>query len=182
MNCDDCQRQLSEALDAAPATAAPAVQAHLAGCPDCRAFREAVSVLDARLTVRAAPVLPADFKATLLARLPPPSRRPVPAEVREIRTQCEREHHAVLAGLWRRSFLLSPGRLTALLTVLAGGLIAALMAPEMGRLLETAGGANYGTVAGVGGALGLAAVVFGLHRARRQIFAVWRRCLGFARA
>lgn len=182
MNCDDCQRQLSEQLDARPATAAPAVEAHLAGCPACRAFRAVVAALDARLAGQAVPVLPADFKATLLAGLPPPHRRLSPAEVRARRARCEREHQAALEGLWRRSFLLTRGRLTALLNVAVGGLIAALLAPGVGRMLEAAGGANYGAVTGAGGALGLAAVVFGLHRARRQLSAGWRRCRTFARA
>lgn len=182
MNCDDCQRQLSEQLDAGPATAAPQVETHLAGCPACRAFRDAVAALDARLAGQAVPVLPADFKATLLAGLPPPRRRLSPAEVRDRRTRCEREHQAALEGLWRRSFLLTRGRLSALATVAAGGLIAALLAPGAWRLLEATRGSNYGAITGPGGALGLAAVVFGLHCARRQLSAGWRRCRTFARA
>lgn len=65
--CDDVRDAASAHRDGEVATLAPdVVDAHVASCPDCRAHLDAVAVVDRRLRIAAAPVVP-DLSARILA-------------------------------------------------------------------------------------------------------------------
>lgn len=180
MDCDECQSRSSGLLDAGQDSRRdPAVEQHLAACPACREFRDTWAVIDVQLTRQAATVLPADFKATLLARLPASRPRLTPAEVAARRAQFEQEHLAALARLHCRHLFLRPGHLLRLFAVAAGFALAGMLLPGVARALVGVVGWAFGGAASgwslpvLGGATGLIAVLYGLHRAWRQLPA-WR--------
>jgi predicted anti-sigma-YlaC factor YlaD len=174
MNCDDCQNRICESLDAGQSTRPdPAVDQHLSECLACREFHNAWAVLDAQLIRRAAKTtLPADFKETLLARLPAPQTRLTQAEIAARRAQFEAEYRAAMAALDRAYLFPRPATMLRILAV-AGvcvllGLLLAVLMRTLPLLIETAlsqAGANPTTR--LCGIIGLAAALYGLRRAWR---------------
>ena len=137
MNCDDCQSQICDLLDVGQNTHPDAVlELHLAGCPSCREFHAAWTGLDAQLShlvTKAA--LPADFKTTLMSRLPEPRPRLLPAEVAALRAQYEREYRAAMDLTLGRYLFCHPAKLLRLVA-LAGGIVSAgLLLPGVLREL-----------------------------------------------
>lgn len=76
MRCDDYRDAASAALDGEP-TGQPAARLdeHRATCADCRSWQHDVEVLTRRARVRQAEGAPADFTATVLARVALPAVR-----------------------------------------------------------------------------------------------------------
>ena len=177
MNCDDCQERMSELLDAGQGIRQDAaVEHHLAGCLPCREFHDALAALDSQLTHQAArAVLPTDFKATLLARLPAPQPLLSPAEVGARREQLGREHREALAALQRRYLLLDAATLLRLAAIAGGFIVAAVLLNALVRTLPGAIGTVLGETEAVvktlalSLGLSLAAVLFGLSRVWRPL-------------
>ena len=176
MNCDDCQNRICQSLDAGQGIRPdPAVEQHLAECPLCREFHQAWAALDAKLIGCAVKTtLPADFKATLLARLPAPQPRLTPAEIAARRAQFEAEYLAAMAALDRAYLFPRPATMLRILAV-AGvcvllGLLLAVLMRALPLLIETGwsqAGAN--PTMRLCGIIGLAAAVYGLRRAWRPV-------------
>lgn len=174
MNCDDCQSRICESLDAGQSTRPdPAVEQHLAECPVCREFHDAWAALDVHLIRRAVKTsLPADFKATLLARLPAPQTRLTPAEIAARRAQFEAEYRAAMAALDRAYLFPRPATMLRVLAVagacaLVGLLLAALMRAlplVIEAALNRAGAHPTMLLCGI---IGVAAALYGLRRAWR---------------
>jgi predicted anti-sigma-YlaC factor YlaD len=174
MNCDDCQSRICELLDAGQSTRPdPAVERHLAECPVCREFHQTWAALDAKLIGRAIKTsLPADFKATLLARLPEPQARLTPAEIAARRAQFEAEYRASMVALDRAYLFPRPATMLRILVV-AGvcallGLVLVVLMGALPLLIDTAlsqSGAN--PTMRLCGIIGLAAALYGLRRAWR---------------
>lgn len=137
LTCTRCQDHLF-ALDD-PSTALPEdVTEHLLGCADCRQVRDDLAHLDEALTFQAAAQseLPVDFKASLLARLPPPPERITPAQAAYERVDASRRHQENVAKLERRYLIphfRSIPRFTSLLGVVV---LSVLMLHELARQLE----------------------------------------------
>ena len=176
MNCDDCQSRICELLD--PGQSArhdPAVELHLADCPACREFRDTWAALDAQLTRQVvAAALPADFKTTLLARLPAPQPRLTPAEIATRREQLEREYRDAVTALKRRHLFPNPVMIPRLLAVAGTCALAGVVLPEATRVLPAAVEVALGP-AGVAQAMpllglviGMAAALYGLRRLLRR--------------
>lgn len=172
MNCDDCQNRISELLDAGPsAPLDPVAEQHLADCPACREFRDASAALDAQLVHHTpSAVLPADFKTTLLARLPVPRVRLTPAEIAARRAQLEFEYREALAALDRRYLVPHAATILRLLPVAAawvfGGLLLVAVMDSLPAAIEDAFGqaAAVWTIALLSGGGGLAAAFYSLRR------------------
>lgn len=177
MNCDDYQRRICDRLDAGESSLREGVlEMHLASCPGCRAFHTAWAGLDAQLTRNTAPAaLPEDFKTTLLTRLPAPRPRLTPAEVAALRAQYEREYRAAMALSPGYYLFLQPAKLLRLLAPAVGIAVAGFLMPDMLREVPGMIVARFGNDASrptlwllcIG--LGLAAMLFGIHRAWRPI-------------
>ena len=138
MNCDDYQRRICERLDAGESPLTEVVlEMHLTGCPGCRAFHQAWAGLDAQLTQPTAPAaLPADFKTTLLARLPAPRPRLTPAEVAALRAQYEREYRAAMALSPGRYLFLHPAKMLRSLAPAVAIALAGFLLPSVLRELS----------------------------------------------
>jgi anti-sigma factor RsiW len=75
MNCTAFEDWILDQLDGRlPPEHAAALSAHLAACPDCRAFQQAQSELDTALSAQLALAPAPEFSASVLAQLPPPTR------------------------------------------------------------------------------------------------------------
>ena len=172
MNCDDCQSRICELLDACRSALHDSrVEQHLAECESCRDFLDTWPALDAQLARHAAEdALPADFKATLLAKLPALRRRLTPAEIEERRERFEREYHQALAAL-RRRYLFPHSATVLRLMALAGAyafagilLAEAMRVPPALIEVVVSRAATAQTVQLVGWIVGAAAMLYGLHR------------------
>ncbi len=123
MNCQDCQNAICELMEAdGDLPSQPAIEQHLAECPACRDFHAAWPALDTSLAHRFMEVpLPAEFKASLFAKLPALEPRPTPAALAARRKKLEQEYREALASLNKRYLIPQvPGVLrVAILT--AGG-------------------------------------------------------------
>ena len=172
MNCDDCQSRICELLDAdRSALLDPRVEQHVAECESCRDFLDTWPALDAQLARHAAEdVLPADFKTTLLAKLPAPRRRLTPAEIEERRERFEREYHEAIAAL-RRRYLFPHSATVLRMMALAGAYaFAGILLAEAMRVLPAlievvvSQAATAQTVQRVGWIVGGVAMIYGLRR------------------
>lgn len=185
MNCPDCQRRICDLLDAGqPLAPEDEVAGHLAECPACREFQETWAGLDPLLAGHAArPALPANFKTTLLARLPAAPRRVTPAEIPALRARFAREHRAALAslhwggtpGLVRRALIIAMACVAT--SWLAAQIIAALL-DGLGAEFTLAGNAEPEPVARLAWLAGPAVLLLlGWRRARGTLWRVamhWR--------
>lgn len=184
MKCNECQNWICEAADAAT-SALPdaAVEQHLLECAECREFQLTWVHLDEELTRGASKVaVPLDLKASVLAKLPQPQIRLLPAEIAELRVQCEQEYRAAISQLNRQFFV--PNTTTviwglAMMTIVM--VIAFSLSKSTNTWLPLLEGA-FNTIAaswtGVLLCLGitLAGVIYGLQRALRP---VWRSALWY---
>lgn len=138
MNCPDCQTRICDLLDAGqPLAPADDVAGHLAECPACREFQDTWAGLDPLLTRHAArPVLPTDFKASLLKKLPAAPRRVTPAEIPALRKQFATEHREALEALrWGQ-----PGGVPRALAIAAACVAAGWLATQIiSALMDTLG-------------------------------------------
>jgi hypothetical protein len=77
MNCKEAQEQMLESLaEAHPGAATPGLEAHLAGCEDCRSFRATQLLLDRELTAAISiPTLHPALRAAVLDKI---RREPLP--------------------------------------------------------------------------------------------------------
>ena len=71
MHCTDARTVISARLDGEDApSAAPALEAHLRTCPDCRAFQASATTMHRRLRLRQAEPVP-DLSASIVAAIEP---------------------------------------------------------------------------------------------------------------
>lgn len=96
MNCDDVREALSARLDGEDPGTAPAVlDAHLGGCPACRAWLARAERVTRLVRVR--PVAVPDLTAPVLAAVAADTARTAPAAARQARRQVLRVAVAVAA-------------------------------------------------------------------------------------
>ncbi len=117
MTCERCEEHLFTTEDPT-APLPPEVTEHLLTCAACTRLRQELAHLDETLTFHAAAQsdVPPDFKASLLARIPPPPERLPPSLAASERLESMQRHQQAVAALERRyllpHFRILPGFLT----------------------------------------------------------------------
>lgn len=166
MNCDACQIRLNELLDAGHEVSTDAeVQAHFADCAKCREYAFTLDQLDGCLADRAeSAVLPTGFKRKLMAALPEPVPRLLPAEMAQRRRELEAEHQRALARLRRQFLIPSTAVVLRSSAVLGGFVFAGLLAENLFRIMAA------GTLGTFGIDWALRSVVLGVSVAAGSVF------------
>lgn len=161
MTCIQCQDHLFEVADL-NASLEPEVTVHLQGCATCREVRENLSRVDEALTYHTAAQaeLPADFKASLMARLPPIPERIMPSQVAHERMEAIRQHHQAVAAL-ERQYLLPHFRVLPRFLTTVGIVVLTVLG-----LYEAASQLGWDTMLTVGCGTGVLALILALTHTR----------------
>ena len=165
-DCTVCEDWICEAPDGTGDRVPSIAAAHLAACPDCRAFQKTWAELDAELVGQAALArLPEGFSEAVISKVPAPPARLTPDQIAIRKAQAELSYHAALRDASFLGVLSDP---TALLravamiaTCLSVGIVVAVAAPLVAAAAESAlRWSSSGLVQGVAGILGMMAASF----------------------
>ncbi len=161
MTCERCEDHLFT-LDDPAAPLPPEVTEHLLTCAACTRLRQELAHIDETLTFHAAAQsdVPADFKTTLLARIPALPERLPPSLAASERLESTQRHQRAVTALERRyllpHFKILPGFLT----------LAGVVAVTVLVLYEIARQFQLDPVLTVGCGSGLLGLGLALHRIR----------------
>ncbi len=156
--CTRCQDHLFAIED--PSAPLPDDLAdHLMDCPSCRRVRDDLAHLDEALTFHAAAQseVPADFKASLLAKLPPPPERITPAQAAYERVASARRHQETVTKLERRYLIPHFRSIPRFVSLLGVVVLSVLVLREIARQFELDPILTVGCGAGL---LGLGLAIF----------------------
>lgn len=174
LTCTRCQDHLF-AIDDPSSPLPDDVAEHLLDCADCRQVRDDLAHLDEALTFHAAaqPEVPADFKASLLAKLPPPPERITPAQAAYERVDSARRHQETVAKLERRYLIPHFRSIPRFVSLLGVVVLSVLVLREMARQFELDPILTVGCGAGL---LGLGLAIFLLRPDLPRLLQFrWRR-------